>query len=166
MSYAIPLPLHPDMNRYRTLAKDLQSASAAGDPAAIVKWAKDWQPTEAEQIEKHWRADGSIDAQLFIAREHGFSTWTEFAGHVEALSQDGSPVSQFEAAVDAIIAGNVQTLKRLLAKNPSLVRMRSTRDHRSTLLHYVSANGVEDFRQITPPNSVDIAALLLEAGTD
>jgi hypothetical protein len=29
----------------------------------------------------------------------------------------------------------------------------STRAHRSTLLHYISANGVEDFRQKTPPRN-------------
>jgi ankyrin repeat protein len=35
-----------------------------------------------------------------------------------------------------------------------------------TLLHYVAANGVEDFRQLTPPNAVAIARLLLEAGAE
>jgi len=44
--------------------------------------------------------------------------------------------------------------------------MRSTRDHHSTLLHYVSANGVEDFRQKTPPNIVEITNLLLDAGAE
>ena len=38
-------------------------------------------------------------------------------------------------------------LARLLAEHPDLARQRSTRDHRATLLHYVSANGVEDFRR-------------------
>ena len=40
------------------------------------------------------------------------------------------------------------------------------REHRSTLLHYVSANGVEDFRQKTPANIVEITRLLLKAGAD
>lgn len=40
------------------------------------------------------------------------------------------------------------------------------REHRSTLLHYVSANGVEDFRQKTPGNIVEIATLLLDAGAE
>jgi ankyrin repeat protein len=46
------------------------------------------------------------------------------------------------------------------------VQARSTRAHRSTLLHYVSANGVEDFRQKTPKNIIDITKLLLNAGAD
>jgi ankyrin repeat protein len=34
------------------------------------------------------------------------------------------------------------------------------------LLHYVAANGVEDFRQLTPPNAVEVARMLLDAGAD
>jgi ankyrin repeat protein len=38
--------------------------------------------------------------------------------------------------------------------------------HGATLLHYVAANGVEGWRQRTPPNAVEIARLLLEAGAE
>lgn len=67
-------------------------------------------------------------------------------------------------AVDAIIRGDAARLKSLLRENPELVRGRSTREHHSTLLHYVSANGVEDFRQKTPKNIVQIAKILIDAG--
>src|SRR5262249_55131647 len=40
------------------------------------------------------------------------------------------------------------------------------REHRSTLLHYVSANGVEGYRQKTPKNIVQIAESLLKAGAE
>ena len=43
---------------------------------------------------------------------------------------------------------------------------RSGREHRATLLHYVSANGVENYRQKTPANIVDIAHRLLDAGAE
>lgn len=72
----------------------------------------------------------------------------------------------FEAAADAIMSGDETALRKLLSENPELVRARSTREHRSTLLHYVSANGVENFRQKTPKNIVAIAKLLLNAGAD
>ncbi len=72
----------------------------------------------------------------------------------------------FEAAVDAVIAGDEAALKALLAVHPDLVRARSARPHRATLLHYIAANGVEDERQKTPPNAVAIARLLCEAGAD
>jgi ankyrin repeat protein len=74
--------------------------------------------------------------------------------------------AKFEAAVDAIISGNRARLRTLLAADPDLIRARSTREHRSTLLHYVSANGVEGERQKTPKNIVAITKLLLRAGAD
>jgi ankyrin repeat protein len=105
-------------------------------------------------------------AQLVIAREHGFASWPKFAKHVEALARTQSPIAAFEAAVDAIVSGDLATLDKLLTENPTLVRARSTREHRSTLLHYVSANGVEDFRQKTPKNIAEITKLLLKSGAD
>jgi ankyrin repeat protein len=53
-----------------------------------------------------------------------------------------------------------------LLEHPELVRARSARDHRATLLHYVAANGVEQDRQRTPKNAVEVAKLLLEAGAE
>ncbi len=76
------------------------------------------------------------------------------------------PDSVFEAAVDAIINGDLGTLKTFLSDHPALVRERSTRGHHSVLLHYVAANGVEDVRQKTPHNIVEITELLLDAGAD
>jgi ankyrin repeat protein len=38
--------------------------------------------------------------------------------------------------------------------------------HRSTLLHYVASNGVEGYRQKTPKNAVEVAAILLKAGAE
>lgn len=79
---------------------------------------------------------------------------------------NGSPISEFESAVDAVVAGDVPTLESLLHRNPELIRTRSAREHQSTLLHYVSANGVEDHRQKTPKNIVEVANLLLDAGAE
>lgn len=75
-------------------------------------------------------------------------------------------MSEFEAAADAIITGDTATLQRLLSQEPQLIVARSTREHRATLLHYVSANGVEDYRQKTPKNIVEIAKILLDAGAE
>jgi hypothetical protein len=75
--------------------------------------------------------------------------------------------------VEAVIHGDANRLAELLRKDPELVRARSTRVtphdppmHRSTLLHYVAANGVEGYRQKTPANAVQIARMLLEAGAE
>jgi ankyrin repeat protein len=194
MSDALPLPPRPRIDQYKKIARELQRACAAGTPDAITDWATrtvstiarlrgesdaaDSSPQvrrEVQRIVQRWdefrRTSGRgercqlADAQFFVAREHGFASWPKFAAHVESLSGE-TPVANFEAAVDAIVAGDIATLRRLLRNHPDLVKARSTRGHHSTLLHYVSANGVEDFRQITPPNIVDITRLLLDSGAD
>lgn len=117
------------------------------------------------------------DAQHLLARAHGFESWSDFAHIVEWISrgpgsvshadfQQGGDVRAFESAADAVVAGDTSTLRSLVARHPGLVRERSSRVHRATLLHYVAANGVEDFRQKTPPNAVSIAGLLLDAGAE
>lgn len=189
MSDALPLPPRPNLDHYRKIAKDLQHACRSQTSDAVRDWAKRLVDTEGEAqgIERRWRdftqkgerspsTRGArsgraarcllTDAQLFVAREHGFASWPRFARHIDGLRTANSPVAKFEAAVDAIVAGDAGTLKTLLRKHPELARARSTREHRSTLLHYVSANGVEDFRQKTPPNIVEITELLLDAGAD
>jgi len=106
------------------------------------------------------------DARAIIAREHFFADWDAFAAFSAAMREPRSPVARFEAAVDAIVSGDLETLTRLLGDDPELVRLRSTRRHRATLLHYVGSNGVEGFRQRAPKNIVAIAAALLDAGAD
>lgn len=168
MSDAIPLPAHPDLDQYEKLAKELLEACKGDDPGAVRDWAARWSADAIPLVTKI-RAEKIVklaDAQFFLARAHGFESWPKFANHVDALNRAGSPDAIFEAAADAIITGDVDTLARLLQENPDLVRQRSNREHRSTLLHYVSANGIEDFRQKTPPNILDITRALLDAGAD
>ena len=73
---------------------------------------------------------------------------------------------EFEEAVDAVIVGDTETLKLLLEREPDLVHMRSSKAHRAMLIHYVAANGVEDERQRTPVNAVDVANVLIDAGAE
>jgi len=195
MSDALSLPPRPNLEQYKKLAKDLQHACKSADPGAIRQWGERYKETmarlhgleitpqlrneidhEAQRIEQRWHEFRKSNehagrctlagAQLFVARAHGFASWPTFARHVEALGRANTAVSKFETAVDAIVSGDAARLKTLLSENPELAQARSTREHRSTLLHYVSANGVEDFRQKTPTNIVEITTMLLEAGAD
>jgi ankyrin repeat protein len=75
--------------------------------------------------------------------------------------------------VDSVVNGDHAALAAALAADQDLVRARSARvthfdppTHRATLLHYVAANGVENYRQQTPPNAVEIARTLLQAGAE
>jgi hypothetical protein len=136
---ALPLPRRPNLERYKKLAKDLVKACKSDDVAG---------------------------AQLMIARSHGFDTWARFSKHLNGLNDKASAIARYETAADAIIKGDIKTLKRLLRVDPRLVQRRSTRQHGATLLHYVSANGVEGYRQKTPANIVEITELLLKSGAE
>jgi ankyrin repeat protein len=105
------------------------------------------------------------DAQVVVARDYGFESWADLAEFTIAVSRDG-PVARFEAAVEAVVSGDIAVLESLLGENPELVRARSTRRHHATLLHYLGANGVEAARQKTPGNAVAVAKLLLDAGAE
>jgi hypothetical protein len=105
-------------------------------------------------------------AQFIIARAQGFESWPKLAKHLEATARANSPVNHFEQAADAIVTGDLAGLKKILHAHPDLIRAASTRRHQASLLHYVSANGVEGYRQKTPSNIVQIATILLHAGAD
>lgn len=62
--------------------------------------------------------------------------------------------------------GRCRRLRALLRAQPSLIEARSDSPHRSTLLHYVAANGIEPALQKSPPNAVEIARILLDAGAN
>ena len=191
---ALPLPSRPSVEQYKKLAKDLVKSCRSGDPAAIGAWASRWiealaahqsEPdalrggtemnARADQVGQFARAKLSggeeassrcvlADAQFVIARAHGFLSWPNFVKHIESLARASSPVSAFEAAASAIVTGDATTLERLLREHPELIRARSTREHRAALLHYVAANGVENYRQVTPKNIAEITEILLTAG--
>lgn len=113
------------------------------------------------------------DASLALARWYDFADWQRLTEYVEAVTTPGSPVACFEAAVEAVIDGDIATLTKLLREDPALVRARSTRMthfdppvHGAMLLHYLAANGVEGYRQRSPKNAAEVAKVLLEAGAD
>jgi ankyrin repeat protein len=188
---ALPLPRRPNLERYKKLAKDLVKACKSDDENAIVDWAEKWISVLAKQcgvefirplpvIVSRWtnQVAGFVqreirngrcrlaDAQFIITRSHGFDTWARFSRHLNGVKDKGSAIAHYEKAADAIIKGDIKTLKRLLRVDPRLVQARSTRQHGATLLHYVSANGVEGYRQKTPANIVEIAELLLKSGAE
>ncbi len=187
---ALPLPPRPSLERYKKLAKELVKACQSGNEEAIGDWADQWIRTLTKlagwKNTRQVRAqlDRSInevedfalrtlsgkcalaDGQFVIARSQGFESWPKFARHLEALAQKSSSVCRFEAAADAIVNGDAATLKRMLREDPKLIRTSSTREHGAQLLHYVSANGIEGYRQKTPKNIVAIAEMLLNAGAE
>ncbi|MEH2530393.1 hypothetical protein V1277_003234 [Bradyrhizobium sp. AZCC 1588] len=72
----------------------------------------------------------------------------------------------FARAAKAIITGDAAAVRAELAAEPRLIHARSVSNHHATLLHYVSANGIEPELQCAVTNSDEIAAALLAAGAE
>jgi hypothetical protein len=177
-----PLPFRSPLSAWEQQAESLLAGHRAADPAAIDLFHRKhprfldenikWLPKPIADAEIRDAALSLDDARLAIARSCDFLDWPSLAVHVEAVSGDG-PVFEFESAVEAVINGDLATLHHALRRDPVLVRARSSRVcafdppvHRATLLHYVAANGIEAYRQNTPPNAVEIASTLLQAGAE
>jgi hypothetical protein len=171
-----PLPFRSRLQRYKKQATDLLKAYRSGEREAMyaVRQLHPRLRGRAHTNDRNDVTDAEIrragvtpaDAQRVVARWYGFESWQELEEYTAAVNREDSSVWQFESAVEAIISGDVTTLKQLLRRNPDLVRARSTREHHATLLHYVAANGVEGYRQKTPKNAVRIAEILLQAGAE
>lgn len=159
------LPARPSLEQFRKQAKDLLKAHKSSEATRRIKrfHPRLGKLNETEIAETRLSL---ADAQWVIAREHGFESWPKFVKHIEGLSRANSPVSRFELAADAIVTGDLMRLERLLRDDPKLVHARSTREHEAPLIHYVAANGVEDFRQKTPKNIVEITKALIELGAE
>ncbi|HTE46734.1 MAG TPA: ankyrin repeat domain-containing protein [Gemmatimonadaceae bacterium] len=191
----LPLPPRPNLDQYKKRAKSLVAAAQSDDPNTVRRWATEWleslvallgvAPSEfvrhsmdravtriiervAAKRRPGDRVDrfGLADAQFVIAEAHSFENWAAFARHVGGDSQLDPHDVDFERAADAVVNGHLETLAALVIANPRLIRERSSRVHHVTLLHYVAANGVEDFRQKTPTNAVEITRYLLGAGAE
>src|ERR1035438_4715244 len=107
MSDALPLPPRPNLEQYKKLAKDFQSACKSNESGAIHGWAVRWLEklarlqsveitpevrnqfdAEAKRIEQRWHRFQQTNAsaarctlagaQFFIARGHGFASWPKF----------------------------------------------------------------------------------------
>jgi ankyrin repeat protein len=160
------LPYRADLEQYEQQAQALFDALRSGDEAA--EWRFKWEhPRFRGRSVADVRAAALElpDAQVVLAHEHGFETWADLEEFTAAVRGD-SPASAFERAVEAVVSGDAPALRKMLGDNPQLVRARSTRRHHATLLHYVAANGVEGGRQKTPPNAVEVARVLLDAGAE
>src|SRR6185436_8463055 len=148
------------LEEYQQQAVSLLGLWRAGDEDAVrFFWQQHprfrrpdvlWLPKPLEKADVLKEAMTADDARLAIARWYDFRDWDALREWVSAVAATGSPVSLFEAAVEAVINGDAPALEQLLREYPDLVKARSTRmtwwappqRHRATLLHYIAANGV------------------------
>ena len=124
------LPPRPSLEQYRKQAKDLLQAARAGELPALDRLQKH-HPRQRALTAETSRALALADAQLVIAREHGYSSWPAFARQVEKLRIDRSvenlddPLSAFiEAACvdrhDSHASGTLEYANAILSRYPEV----------------------------------------------
>jgi len=107
------LPAHPNLEQYKKQAKDLLKAWKAGAPEALARMRK--HPPRSAKLTL-------AGAQFVIAREHGFDSWPSFAQQIKALSGEDSLAAAWKSAENAVVAGDVERLERLLREHSQMLR--------------------------------------------
>jgi len=173
------LPENPSLVHLKYQAKDLLKEHAARDPRAaqrIREFHPEFQKAADAEI---FAAKLSLsDAQLTIAREHGFPTWPRLKRHIEKPTladqlrlphHERIEDPRFRRAVELLDAGDVAGLRTHLAKHPELSRQHVVFEggnyfRNPTLLEFVAENPVR--RGNLPKNVVEVARTIIDAGVD
>jgi len=171
------LPSKPNLDHLKYQAKDLRKGFAARDPA-VAQRMREFHPRFA-------RASGTeifaapftlSDAQLTIARESGFPSWSRLKRHVEKPTladrldlphHERIEDAELRRAVDLLDAGDVAGLRGYLKQHPEVVHRRAVLEggnyfQNPTLLEFTAENPVRNGK--LPANIVDIAKVILDAG--
>ena len=136
------LPVRPDLDQYRTQAKELLAACEAGDPESLARVA-----------DHRHRGEGPIlsDAQLTLAREHGFDSWPKLKRAIELTPQ----------LRDALDPGDPDRVRAILAEAPQLANCVPWPKHRpgTPAIEIISSACVWH-----RPRKHEIAQALIDAG--
>ncbi len=89
------LPVRPNLEQYKKQAKELARACREGDADALSRLRAHSRHSAEEHV-------ALSDAQLVIAREHGFESWPRFAAHIEQL-RIAAVVAELADPVDAFL---------------------------------------------------------------
>jgi len=81
-----------------------------------------------------------VDAQLVIAREYGFATWSKLQSHLKTLEAASSTAEAIASLRDAAGRGELARLKALLDANPELIDERGGVGVRTPLHQAVFGN--------------------------
>ena len=144
-----PLPARPSLEQLKKRAKELLRAIRAADHAAL------------ERLHSHLARNASdatlADAQLVVARDHGFASWARLKRHIQAVERPGD----FDEGIwgrdtwpflVAVYEGREDVVRGLLRADPTLARAEYAY---MQPLHYAVRGG-----------HVGMTKLLVEAGAD
>lgn len=128
------LPARPSLEQYKKQAKDLAHEGRAGMPEALARLQLHhprFQHTDEAPLQR--RRVSLTDAQLVVAREHGFASWPQFSAHIHSLNLNrnvaslGDPVSAFLLAAtiprdNSHSSGTLEEADLILSRYPHVVR--------------------------------------------
>jgi ankyrin repeat protein len=120
-----PLPAHPSLEQYKKQAKELLKAYRSADVETIRR-VKRSHPRFEKLAEPGFDISkfALADAQLVIAREHGFESWPKFTKRIEIINSEAAartnPVAAFIEA--AIWHGTLEAAEAILAAHPEIAQ--------------------------------------------
>jgi len=173
-----PLPPNPNLDHLKHQAKDLLKAHSARSPETAQR-IREFHPrfhrsTDAEIFASQLKLS---DAQLTIARESGFPSWTSLKRHIDTPTLAGRldlphheriEDAVFRRAVDLLDAGDAGSLRAHLKQYPDLAQKRALFEggnyfRNPTLLEFVAENPTR--HGTLPQNIVELTKIILAAGT-
>jgi hypothetical protein len=173
------LPPAPSLDHLKYQAKDLLKDHSARNRGAAQR-IREFHPRLRNALDPEIFSTvlSLSDAQLTIAREYGFASWTRLKRHIEkpTLSDrldlqhhERIEDTAFRHAVDLLDAGDVPGLRAHLTRNRSLARQRVVFEggnyfHNPMLLEFVAENPVR--HGTLPLNIVEVAEAIIDAGVE
>ena len=173
------LPPNANLEHLKYQAKDLMKERTAHDAGAAQR-IREFHPRFGRAADADIFAAGFklSDAQLTIAREAGFPSWTRLKRHIERptltdqlnlLHHERIEDPAFRKAVDLIDAGDATGLRMYLTQHPGLQRQRVVFEggnyfRNPSLLEFIAENPVRHGK--LPANIGEVATVILEAGVN
>jgi hypothetical protein len=116
------LPPHPDLEQYKKQAKELVKAHGAGDMAVAERICthlpRAARLAPAEVLETRFTLS---EAQLVLAREHGFASWPRLRERIATFrAEQGDVEAQIESFKAKIELDDAQGLRQVLERHPAL----------------------------------------------
>ncbi len=170
------LPSSPNLEHLKHQAKDLLKDHAARDLRAAQRLREFHPRFRGKSDDEIFPAPLRLsDAQLAIAREYGFPSWTRLKRHIEKPTvadrldrphHERIEDATFRQAVALLDAGDATGLRAFLQQHPKLVHQHIDFEGgnyfcRPTLLEFIAENPVRNGK--LPNNIVEVAKVILDA---
>jgi ankyrin repeat protein len=122
-----PLPVRPSLEQYKKQAKELLKLCRSANAEAISRVSENHPRFCKLAVAEVRNANLALaDAQLVIAREHGFESWPKFAKRIEVITSEiaamslDNPLAAFIET--AIWHGTLESAEAILAAHPEIAR--------------------------------------------